>query len=1283
MFRMLILDRQATIKQIETIEEKTFSTDCVSVVKNTITTPFVTTVSEGDIIIIKNSEVEYIGCVSEVTNNDDITTTISFASFDEFFNINGFLGSLSGTIYDFISTVLTENFVSITDNKAKLPITIVDGQSTAYTGTYTFDDIGNIQEAFRNLLYYNGTYLDYSLSYDDDKKISGIIVTVKNNNDTVVKKLRYDTPTLKNIKRTFTQDQNTNKLILIPEDTGDTYYFYLLKDGTISTNASASNRFENVKQTIKTYTTGSTAEELVAIAEEELNGQEFNNNIKFDIYNNKPYSFNLYDRVEFIDSDGVTYNSFISAISKYPTYKSITLGVVRTSLTSKLNKASSTTSSSSSSSSGSSYVLPQATGTVLGGILAGTKDTSYTVEVKIDTSSGKLYVPTYTNDVSSVNGHTGAVVLTKTDIGLGNVDNTADANKNVLSATKLTTARNIAGVSFDGTADISIPFANLTSKPTTLSGYGITDAVPNTRTVAGKALSSNITLASTDLTDTANIARLTAPTNIAGTEQATAKFMTANGGSLTIGKEGPNSGTMLRLDQVDGTARLRFRSSATAGAMVWSQLEANAALYMDLADSAGVTKRITFNALQLSHPVKLYAPTIQATTLTNGTYNYSMPSATGTLALTTNITNLVKNTFTYTTTDLYSTKYLEDNFAPMLYTTTYYGNRSGTTTANLTSTIPTLSASNYMTATTTNTSFLGTPQYIYTNTLPSSLTLDSLSQITISIPFSISVASQTVNFGYVVKMGGVSISSMQYFGATAYTGGSGHTDVHTVQKNITTDLLTTKNQYAIGTVMTIEIYTQQATSTSMTMRIYCGTTIGEVGYYSFSNLAQFRAQLSNASPAAAGIIYGHTSETDYNSFYGYKVGNYNTTGSNNTAMGSNSLYANTTGWHNTAIGGFTLKKNTTGSGNTCIGSNSLYANTTGDDNTGVGSHSLTYNTTGYYNTAIGAGSLTYNTIGFYNIGIGRSLHNNTTGYNNIAIGYNALVSNITGYDNMAIGHYALSSSTASNNTAIGSSSLTNNTTGYDNTVIGEFTLGGNTTGSGNIGVGAVAGTYITGGITANTICNNSIFIGTATKAYSDNQTNEIVIGYDTTGHGSNTATWGNASITNHYFTGNVRIPTLYLGGTAITPTATELNYVGGVTSAIQTQLNNKANTDASNITGNESAWVTKLASELNSSHSFGRTNLWTTDSITTGSKTLSQSIQNFDFIAVTVYRNSDFSSTIILPVSIIDAYYKSTDFIIWADGNTRVRFTSNTTINIVSNYYAWAKSIDGIKLNFS
>ena len=73
-----------------------------------------------------------------------------------------------------------------------------------------------------------------------------------------------------------------------------------------------------------------------------------------------------------------------------------------------------------------------------------------------------------------------------------------------------------------------------------------------------------------------------APTNTSGTEQSSVVVYTSNGGSIRLGKEGQNSGSMIRLDQADGTCRLRFRSSSTVGAMVWEQPETNSALYFDV-----------------------------------------------------------------------------------------------------------------------------------------------------------------------------------------------------------------------------------------------------------------------------------------------------------------------------------------------------------------------------------------------------------------------------------------------------------------------------------------------------------------------------------------------------------------------------------------------------------------------------------------------------------------------------------------------------------------------------
>ena len=53
-------------------------------------------------------------------------------------------------------------------------------------------------------------------------------------------------------------------------------------------------------------------------------------------------------------------------------------------------------------------------------------------------------------------------------------------------------------------------------------------------------------------------------------------------GAVLFGKEGSNSGAMIGLEQVEGTRRLNFRASSTAGAIVWNQPEANSQLFFDV-----------------------------------------------------------------------------------------------------------------------------------------------------------------------------------------------------------------------------------------------------------------------------------------------------------------------------------------------------------------------------------------------------------------------------------------------------------------------------------------------------------------------------------------------------------------------------------------------------------------------------------------------------------------------------------------------------------------------------
>jgi hypothetical protein len=196
---------------------------------------------------------------------------------------------------------------------------------------------------------------------------------------------------------------------------------------------------------------------------------------------------------------------------------------------------------------------------------------------------------------------------------------------------------------------------------------------------------------------------------------------------------------------------------------------------------------------------------------------------------------------------------------------------------------------------------------------------------------------------------------------------------------------------------------------------------------------------------------------------------------------------------NVGVGYQSLRSNTTGAGNTANGFNSLYANTTGTYNTANGYNALRFNTTGGNNTANGF----------------QALYSNTTGTNNTANGFYSLYSNTTGVNNTANGVYSLFS----------------NTTGNNNTANGVYSLFSNTTGGYNIATGRDAGRFISDGTTANTITDNSVYLGYNTKALADNQTNQIVIGYEATGIGSNTVVLGNDSIVTTALKGNVGIGT--------------------------------------------------------------------------------------------------------------------------------------------------------------
>jgi hypothetical protein len=158
-----------------------------------------------------------------------------------------------------------------------------------------------------------------------------------------------------------------------------------------------------------------------------------------------------------------------------------------------------------------------------------------------------------------------------------------------------------------------------------------------------------------------------------------------------------------------------------------------------------------------------------------------------------------------------------------------------------------------------------------------------------------------------------------------------------------------------------------------------------------------------------------------------------------------------------------------------------------------------------------------------NTAVGTSaLSANTTGSSNTATGLSALLVNTGGNANTANGYLSLqANTTGGSNASVGNQSLYSNTTGSNNTAVGNDSLYSNITGGKNTGIGAAAGYYIADGSTPNTTSDFSIYLGADTKASADNAQNEVVIGYNAIGNGSNTVTIGNSSITSNKLFGKV------------------------------------------------------------------------------------------------------------------------------------------------------------------
>ena len=178
---------------------------------------------------------------------------------------------------------------------------------------------------------------------------------------------------------------------------------------------------------------------------------------------------------------------------------------------------------------------------------------------------------------------------------------------------------------------------------------------------------------------------------------------------------------------------------------------------------------------------------------------------------------------------------------------------------------------------------------------------------------------------------------------------------------------------------------------------------------------------------------------------------------------------------------------------------------TGINNTAVGHQAGLLQTTASSNTLVGANA-------------GDAI---TIGTNHALLGHNAGGNLTTSIDSTAIGSQSLrdASTAASGATAVGAYSAIVATSASNATALGALALFNATTITNTVAIGNQAARYRGTGTDTCTNATNSIFIGQDTRPSGNSESNQIVIGHQGRGNGSNTTTIGNTSTTGTFIPG--------------------------------------------------------------------------------------------------------------------------------------------------------------------
>lgn len=300
--------------------------------------------SVGDLFVIKK-EVNYIGIIdSLVVDKEKCVTKVITSDFISILDIKVKLTSYSGNLSIYLTDLIKNAFINSGDSFQNLSYLTIARDYVSASGCLTFetDTIDSITSIVSTLNKAYSIDITYNLVFDAGR-ISGIELHVKECTKGLVLKSTFTGIT--DLVISDSNEQSTNKVIFIPIDENASYKstvcYYLLTDGTISTDANNAKRITSVSSVTKTYKDAAYGS-LATTAQSEMLASSLEHSISFNLRMNNlvavPFvDLNVGDFIEFITPTKIYETMVTQIIFKNNLYQaSITLGEYRVSLTDKL-----------------------------------------------------------------------------------------------------------------------------------------------------------------------------------------------------------------------------------------------------------------------------------------------------------------------------------------------------------------------------------------------------------------------------------------------------------------------------------------------------------------------------------------------------------------------------------------------------------------------------------------------------------------------------------------------------------------------------------------------------------------------------------------------------------------------------------------------------------------------------------------------------------------------------------------------------------------------------------